>query len=146
MTSPSAGVTGNGKWCSGATLVDINNDGWLDIYVSATLSKADKLRENLLYVNQGLKDGKPVFREMAAEYGIADDSHTTHAAFFDYDNDGDLDLYLLTDRIDEYPNVYRAKVNDGSSLNTDRLYRNDPDAETGPSGFYKRVETGGNPP
>ncbi|HEY0109698.1 MAG TPA: VCBS repeat-containing protein, partial [Fibrella sp.] len=127
----SAGVTGNGKWCSGATLVDINNDGWLDIYVSATLSKVDKQRENLLYINQGVRDGKPVFREMATEYGIADNSHTTHAAFFDYDNDGDADLYLLTDRIDEYPNVYRAKVNDGSSLNTDRLYRNDPDPKLG---------------
>jgi len=126
-----AGVTGNGKWCSGATIVDINNDGWLDIYVSATLSKADKQRENLLYVNQGLTNGKPAFREMASEYGIADNSHTTHAAFFDYDNDGDPDLYLLTDRIDEYPNVYRAKVNDGSSLNTDRLYRNDPDTKLG---------------
>lgn len=126
----SAGVGGNGKWCSGATLVDINNDGLLDIYVSATLYKSAHLRENLLYVNQGLKKngngtGVPTFREMAKEYGIADDSHTTNAAFFDYDNDGDLDLYLLTDRIDEYPNVYRVKVNDGSSLNADRLFRND---------------------
>ncbi|WP_375444182.1 VCBS repeat-containing protein [uncultured Fibrella sp.] len=127
----SAGVGGNGKWCSGATLIDINNDGWLDIYVSATLSRSDTQRENLLYVNQGVKNGPPAFREMASEYGIADNSHTTNAAFFDYDNDGDLDLYLLTDRIDEYPNVYRAKVNDGSSLNTDRLYRNDPDAKLG---------------
>ncbi|MCK8490819.1 FG-GAP-like repeat-containing protein [Spirosoma sp. RP8] len=129
--STSAGITGNGKWCSGATLIDINNDGWLDIYVSATLSKSDKQRENLLYVNQGLRDGKPVFREMAHEYGIADDSHTTNAAFFDYDNDGDLDLYLLTDRIDESPNVYRTKVSDGSSLNADRLYRNDFDKKLG---------------
>ncbi|RYF67586.1 MAG: CRTAC1 family protein, partial [Cytophagaceae bacterium] len=126
-----AGVTGNGKWCSGTSLVDINNDGWLDIYVSATLSKSDKQRENLLYVNQGIRGGKPVFKEMAQEYGIADNSHTTHAAFFDYDNDGDLDLYLLTDRIDDYPNVYRAKIDDGSSLNTDRLYRNDPNPALG---------------
>ena len=133
--SASAGISGNGKWCSGATLIDINNDGWLDIYVSATLSKIDKQRENLLYVNQGLKGGAPVFREMAHEYGIADDSHTTSAAFFDYDNDGDLDLYLLTDRIDESPNVYRTKVSDGSSLNTDRLYRNDFDAKLGHAFF-----------
>ncbi len=121
----SAGVTGNGKWCSGTAVIDVNNDGWLDIYVTATLSKVDKKRENLLYVNQGLQNGKLVFREMAHEYGIADDSYTTNAAFFDYDNDGDLDLYLLTDRIDESPNVYRTKLNDGSSLNTDLLYRND---------------------
>lgn len=129
--SIAAGITEKGKWCSGATLIDINNDGWLDIYVSATLSRVDKQRENLLYVNQGLKGGTPVFREMAHEYGIADDSHTTNAAFFDYDNDGDLDLYLLTDRIDESPNVYRTKVNDGTSLNTDRLYRNDFDIKLG---------------
>ncbi len=126
-----AGVGGNGKWCSGAAVADINNDGWLDIYVTATLSNVDKQRENLLYVNQGLRNGTPVFREMAHEYGIADDTHTTNAAFFDYDNDGDLDLYLLTDRIDESPNVYRTKVTDGSSLNTDRLYRNDMDAKLG---------------
>ncbi|MFD2934710.1 FG-GAP-like repeat-containing protein, partial [Spirosoma flavum] len=129
--SASAGITGGGKWCSGATVVDINNDGWLDIYVSATLSKTAKKRENLLYVNQGLHNGKPVFRELAHEYGIADDSYTTNAAFFDYDNDGDLDLYLLTDRIDESPNVYHTKVNDGSSLNTDLLFRNDFNKEVG---------------
>ncbi|MEZ0483114.1 FG-GAP-like repeat-containing protein [Fibrella aquatica] len=126
-----AGIAGNGKWCSGATLIDVNNDGWLDVYVSATLSNDATKRQNLLYVNQGAKNGKPVFLEMAREYGIADDSHTTNAAFFDYDNDGDLDLYLLTDRIDEYPNVYRARVNDGSSLNADRLYRNDFDPKRG---------------
>ena len=77
-------------------------------------------------MNQGAKNGQPpVFREMAKEYGIADDSYTTNAAFFDYDNDGDLDLYVLTDVIDEYPNVYRTKITDGSSPNSDRLYRND---------------------
>ncbi|MFD2934646.1 FG-GAP-like repeat-containing protein, partial [Spirosoma flavum] len=129
--SKPAGVDGGGKWCSGATVVDINNDGWLDIYVSVTLTKSDKRRENLLYVNQGLRNGTPIFREMAHEYGIADDSYTTTAAFFDYDNDGDLDLYLLTDRIDESPNVYHTKVNDGSSLNTDLLFRNDFNKEVG---------------
>ena len=53
-----------------------------------------KKRENLLYINQGLnKNGIPVFKEMAAEYGLNDDSHSTMASFFDYDNDGDLDVY-----------------------------------------------------
>ncbi|MFD2573103.1 VCBS repeat-containing protein [Spirosoma soli] len=127
-----AGVGGGGKWCSGIALVDINNDGWLDIYVGATLSKIASQRENLLYVNQGAQNGQPpVFREMAKEYGIADDSHTTNAAFFDYDNDGDLDLYVLTDMIDQYPNVYRAKITDGSSPNADHLYRNDFDPKLG---------------
>ena len=132
-----AGVGGNGKWCSGVALVDINNDGWLDIYVGATVSKIAARRENLLFVNQGVrtsgtKSGQPpVFREMAKEYGIADDSHTTNAAFFDYDNDGDLDLYVLTNTIEEYPNAYRGKINDGSSPTTDRLYRNDPNPALG---------------
>ncbi|WP_345248428.1 FG-GAP-like repeat-containing protein [Nibrella saemangeumensis] len=122
-----AGVGGNGKWCSGVAVVDINNDGWLDLYVGATVSKTAARRENLLYVNQGVKQpgDVPVFREMASAYGVADDGHTTNAAFFDYDNDGDLDLYVLTNTIENYPNAYHKKVVDGSSPTTDRLYRND---------------------
>ncbi|OIN58367.1 VCBS repeat-containing protein [Arsenicibacter rosenii] len=120
-----AGVGGNGKWCSGVALVDINNDGWLDIYVGATVFKDPEKRQNLLYVNQGgTKGGTPVFKEMAKEYGIADDGHTTNAAFFDYDNDGDLDLYVLTNTIEQYPNAYRPKITNGTSPTTDRLYRN----------------------
>lgn len=127
-----AGVSGNGKWCSGVALVDINNDGWLDIYVGATVSKIAAKRENMLFVNQGSKNGEaPVFREMAKEYGIADDGHTTNAAFFDYDNDGDLDLYVLTNTIEENPNAYRDRILDGSSPTTDRLYRNDPNPALG---------------
>ncbi len=124
-----ATVDGNGKWCSGVAVVDINNDGRMDIYVGATVSKIAARRENLLYVNQGNQKGAdgmqvPVFKEMAHEYGIADDGHTTNAAFFDYDNDGDLDLYVLTNTIEQYPNAYHKKVVDGSSSTTDRLYRN----------------------
>jgi hypothetical protein len=92
-----AQVKGNGKWSSGIALVDINNDGWMDIYVGATVSKVSSKRENMLFVNQGLDgNGKPVFKELAREYGIADNGYTTTAAFFDYDNDGDLDLYVVT--------------------------------------------------
>ncbi|TAE30808.1 MAG: RNA-binding protein [Cytophagales bacterium] len=124
-----AKVAGDGKWCSGVALVDINNDGRMDIYVGATVSKDSARRENLLYVNQGNTkgtDGIDVsqFKEMAREYGIADNGHTTNAAFFDYDNDGDLDLYVLTNTIEQYPNAYREKITNGSSKTTDRLYRN----------------------
>src|SRR5690606_34592388 len=73
----------------------------------------------------------PVFKEMAAEYGIADDSYTTNAAFFDYDNDGDLDLFILTNMAEKYPNAYHQKITDGSSPTTDRLYRNDFDSKRG---------------
>ena len=122
-----AQVAGNGQWCSGVALVDINQDGWLDIYVSSTLSKDSLRRKNLLYVNQGPNENNvPTFTEEAASYGIADTGNTTQAAFFDYDRDGDLDLYLLTNVIDaKVPTNYRPKLEDGSAVSTDRLYRND---------------------
>ncbi|CCG98702.1 ASPIC/UnbV domain protein [Fibrella aestuarina BUZ 2] len=127
-----AGVGGGGKWCSGVAMVDINNDGLMDLYVGATVSKDSVKRRNLLYVNQGLKNDVPTFRDMAADYGIADDGHTTNAAFFDYDNDGDLDLYVLTNTIEAgSPGAYHDKVKDGSSKTTDRLYRNDFDPKRG---------------
>ncbi len=121
-----AKVAGNGQWCSGVALIDINQDGWLDIYVSSTLSKDSLRRKNLLYINQGLNDNNvPTFTEAAADYGIADTGNTTQAAFFDYDRDGDLDLYLLTNVINaKVPTNYRPKLEDGSALNNDRLYRN----------------------
>ena len=121
-------VSGEQKWCSGVAVVDINNDSLPDIYVCATFNKDPKKRANLLYINQGNdKQGVPLFKEMAGEYGIADTSHTTNAAFFDYDSDGDLDLYVLNNVIDasSFPNKYHPKVTDGSSQSTDHLYRND---------------------
>ena len=123
-----AGVAGDNKWCSGVALVDINNDNKLDIYVCATAKKVASQRANMLYVNQGVdKDNKPIFKEMAREYGIADTTHSTNAAFFDYDNDGDLDLYVLVNEMDDtrFPNKYHEKIKDGSSKRTDKLYRND---------------------
>jgi hypothetical protein len=123
-----AQVDGNNKWCRGVSVVDINNDGLSDIYVCATISADPVKRENLLYVNQGLNDDKvPVFREMAREYGLNDNSHSTMAYFFDYDNDGDLDVYIVANEIreNENPSVYRPILKDGSSPSTGRLYRND---------------------
>ncbi len=122
-----AGVDGGEKWHSGVAVVDINQDGLMDIYVTATSTNNSNssLRENTLYVNQGLRDGVPYFKDLAVEYGVNDNGHSENAAFFDYDNDGDLDLYVLTNRIDQYPNIFRDKQIDGENLNTDRLYRND---------------------
>ena len=123
-----SGATGEGRWCSGVALVDINNDDLLDIYVCATFKSNPEARTNMLYINQGLnKKGEPSFKEMASAYGIADTTQSTNAAFFDYDRDGDLDLYVLVDRLepDHYPNKYKYTITDGSSPGTGRLYRND---------------------
>lgn len=83
-------------WSSGATIVDINNDGWLDIYVCKSGPyNNDDARRNLLFVNNGEEDGGLKFTERAKEYGVDDTGHSTQATFFDYDRDGDLDLYVL---------------------------------------------------
>jgi enediyne biosynthesis protein E4 len=122
-----AGVGGEGRWCTGVSVVDINADGWLDIYVCATFLKDPNKRRNLLYINQGNnKQGIPTFKEMAKSYGIDDNGYSTQGVFFDYDNDGDLDLYVLTNTLDDpkTPIQFRPKVTNGTALNTDRLYRN----------------------
>lgn len=122
-----AGVAGAGRWCTGVAVVDINADGRLDLYVSASFRKDPLLRTNLLYINQGInKDSVPVFKESAEEYGIADTGFSTQGYFFDYDKDGDLDLYLVTNELYDLktPIRFRPKLVDGSALNTDRLYKN----------------------
>ncbi len=116
-----------GQWSSGINVLDINQDGRPDIYVCNTFVDDPEKRKNLLFVNQGnAPNGIPQFLEKAAEYGIADTTHSSQAQFFDYDNDGDLDLFIGTNFMDtKIPNRYIKKVKDGSSPNCDKLYRND---------------------
>jgi len=109
-------------WCNGASVVDINTDGLDDLYI--TVSGPDKTkRKNLLYIN----NGDLTFSEKATEYGLDDDGYSTHSAFFDYDRDGDLDMYLLTYGNNEGTDLtlVNKKIIDGSSLSNDKLYRND---------------------
>ena len=124
--SEEAGILAADKWCTGAVVVDINQDGWADIYVAAAMKKGPGERNNLLFVNQG-KDaqGKISFKEMASQYGIADSGNSMGAAFLDYDLDGDLDLYVLNnEQLAAKPTNFRAKVTDGSAINNDSFYRN----------------------
>jgi hypothetical protein len=118
-----------GRWNSGVTVVDINNDGWMDVYVCATMRPDSVNRRNMLFINNGLnKNGLPTFSEKAAEYKLDDAGYSVNAAFLDFDNDGDLDLYVLTnERLKNSPTNYRPKIIDGSSPNNDRLYRNNGD-------------------
>jgi hypothetical protein len=123
-----AGVGGFGGWGRGVAVVDINNDGWPDIYVCNTLLNDPKKRRNLLFINQGPdKDGIPHFKEEAHEYGLDINVHSTMASFFDYDNDGDLDMFLTVNEVDpkDNTNLFRPIIKDGSARSTSRLYRND---------------------
>jgi hypothetical protein len=123
-----AGVDGGGKWSRGVAVVDINNDGLLDLYVSETIKNDPAQRANLLYVNQGNDNtGIPHFKDLAHEYGLADTGHSTQAAFFDYDNDGDLDVYIATNVISKnrFTDQFRPILKNGENPSTGRLYRND---------------------
>jgi enediyne biosynthesis protein E4 len=114
-----AGIIQKG-WSTGVTIVDINSDGFMDIYVcKAGNENAESLR-NLLFINQG----GLTFKEEAEQYGLADTSLSTQAAFFDYDKDGDLDCYILTtSNLFRNPNQLREKNQNGNYA-TDKLYRN----------------------
>jgi hypothetical protein len=121
-----AGVAGRvGGWATGVTFVDVNADGRLDIYVSQSGPFGeDDLRRNLLYINGGDRDGVPVFSEDAANWGLADAGLSTQAAFFDYDGDGDLDVYVMNHGIPGYRTIEEMSAG-RSPAEVDRLYRND---------------------
>ncbi len=125
-----AGVDGVGRWSRGVAVVDINGDGLLDLYVCGSIHDDPNLRKNLLYINQGIKNNIPVFKDMAQEYGLDDTTHSTMASFFDYDNDGDLDVFIAVNHIidTDFPNRFRPRNLHGEHPSTGRLYRNDFDS------------------
>lgn len=95
-----AGATGSRGWNTGVTMVDINNDGWLDIYLCLGGQLPPENRANQLFINNGLnEDGIPTFTERAAFIGLADQGFATQSVFFDYDRDGDLDMFLLNHNV-----------------------------------------------
>jgi len=124
-----ASVNVAGRWNSGVAIADVNNDGWMDMYVCATMKADSADRKNMLFINQGLNDkGIPTFKEEAKQYGLEDGGYSVTSAFLDYDRDGDLDLYvLINQRLTKIPTNYRPKITDGSSPNNDKLYRNNGD-------------------
>jgi ASPIC and UnbV/FG-GAP-like repeat len=125
-----AGVGGLGRWARGVSIVDINNDGLMDIYICNTIYPDSLRRRNILYVNQGIdKDGIPHFKDMAAEYGLDIHVQSTMASFFDYDNDGDLDMYLTVNEASNgnNPSDFVHRNSNGGPPSIGRLYRNDMD-------------------
>lgn len=110
-----------GAWKTGVTMADVNGDGWLDIYVCYSGKVSDDMRRNQLFINQG----NGTFREEAAAYGVNDKSYSTQAAFFDYDNDGDLDLFLLNHSTKKIDNMELARYRDEvDELAGNKLYEN----------------------
>lgn len=111
------------RWCNGVSIVDINNDGWDDIYVSVAYHKSMSKTQNLLFINQ--KTASPTFKEEAAAYGLDYAGYSTQAAFFDYDMDGDLDMFLLNTSPDtQNPSYLRPSIDDGSHPSTSKLFQN----------------------
>ncbi|MGL1889228.1 MAG: VCBS repeat-containing protein, partial [Reichenbachiella sp.] len=124
--SVSAGIEGDDRWVTGVTMADINADGWLDIYVS--VSGKFTTTKNLCYLNNGMSENGITFTESAGVLGIADEGHTTQSTFFDFDKDGDLDLYVAN-----YPYIsfktnnftYQFKIAKKETIDSDRLYMNE---------------------
>src|SRR5688572_6773111 len=93
-----SGTGGKKGWKTGVSLADVNADGWLDIYVCYSGDQSEELRRNELYIN----NANLTFTEKAKEFGVDDPGYSTHAVFFDYDRDSDLDLYVLNHSIKEF--------------------------------------------
>jgi hypothetical protein len=116
-----------GSWTTGVTLADVNGDGRLDIYICHAGNGGPKARANELWINQGVDaHGVPTFREMAKQYGVADEGYSTQAVFFDYDRDGDLDLFVINNSPKPAASFgLRNTRNVRDTYGGAKLYRND---------------------
>jgi hypothetical protein len=132
-----AGVTGDGGWSTGVTMADVNGDGLLDIYVCQVGDYKQIRGKNKLYINQG----DSTFIDLAEAYGVDFKGFSTQAAFFDYDRDGDLDLYLLNHSV-KSPEVFARAINrKNPDEEGDRLFKNL--ATEGERGFVDVTEAAG---
>ena len=128
-----AGVAGDDRWATGVSMADVNGDGWTDIYVC--VSGKFTTTKNLLYINnarsgrsKGLLSEVPTFTESAQQAGIDDEGHSTQATFFDYDNDGDLDMYLANYPYTSFKTgnfTYKFKIDQKDPKDSDKLFAND---------------------
>jgi hypothetical protein len=119
--------TGTSKWSNGVAIIDINQDGLKDIYVSrgGPRGSSAKDRANLLFINKGIVNGELKFEEQAELYGLDDSGYSVQATFFDYDGDGDLDMYLLCNALVDFNrNTSRPKDRSGKAPSKDKLFRN----------------------
>lgn len=123
-----AGIPNDAGWTTGISVVDINNDGWMDLYICRVGEYETLNSRNQLLLNEGVgADSIPRFREAAREYGLDFKGFSTQAAFFDYDLDGDLDMFLLNHSVHENGTFRPRKefLNTQHPLSGDRLYRNE---------------------
>ena len=118
-----AGVAGTKAWSTGVSMADVNGDGLIDIYLCNSGDIKGDNKQNELFIN----NGNLTFSERAEEYGVADRGYSTHAAFFDYDKDGDLDLYILNNSYQAIGsfNLRKNERPNRDSLGGDKLLRND---------------------
>lgn len=113
-------------WGTGVAMADVNGDGLLDIYLTQVGNYKNFKGSNKLLIHQGIEEGLPSFENQTEEYGLSFSGLSTQAAFFDYDLDGDLDMYLLNHSTHRTSNYGRSKLRlEVDTLNGDRLYRND---------------------
>lgn len=123
-----AAIPEDGGWTTGISVVDINNDGLLDIYVCRVGEYETLHSKNLFLINQGIgKDSVPIFKDLAPEMGLNFSGFSTQAAFFDYDLDGDLDMFLMNHSVHQN-GTFRPRsefLNTFHPLSGDRFFRND---------------------
>ncbi len=123
-----AAIPADGGWTTGISVVDINNDGLLDIYVCRVGNFETLQGKNLLLINKGInKNGIPLFKDEAEKYGLNFSGFSTQAAFFDYDMDGDLDMFLLNHSVHQNGTFKPRKefIGTYNPVSGDRFFRND---------------------